>query len=106
MNPTTFDIAVAAEVENAVLEVYNCKRHDIHQFKDSEVKKVVVFLLYHHFKFDWHMIGRNYQMTYLYVPTVAAELAYWYGSDLFFKEKIDLVLSKVSIYDKKKVMAA
>ena len=95
MKPTTFDIAVATEVENAVMEVYNCKLNDIHQFIDSEVKKVVVFVLYHHFKFDWHMIARNYQMTYLYVPTVSAELAYWYENDLKLKDKIDSLLSKV-----------
>ena len=39
MKTTTFDIAVATKVENAVMGIYNCKRHDIHQFKDSEVKK-------------------------------------------------------------------
>ena len=95
MKPTTFDIAVATEVENAVIEVYGSKRNEIYQFRDSEVKKVVVFVLYHHFKFDWHMIARNYQMTYLYVPTVSAELAYWYKNDLKLKDKIDLILSKV-----------
>jgi hypothetical protein len=106
MKTTAFDIDVATIVENAVMEIYNCKRHDIHQFKDSEVKKVVVFILYHRFNFDWHMIGRNYQMTYLYVPTVAAELAYCYENILCFKEKIDLALSKVSSYDKKEAMVA
>lgn len=94
-NPTTFDIAVAAEVDNAVMDVYGSKRHEIYQFIDSEVKKVVVFILYHHFHYCRNLIGWHYQMTYLYVPTVATELAYWYEKDLKFKEKIDLVLSKV-----------
>ena len=40
MKTTAFDIDVATIVENAVMEIYNCKRHDIHQFKDSEVKKL------------------------------------------------------------------
>ena len=57
-------------------------------------------------KYDWHIIGRNYQMTYLYVPTFSAELAYFYENILCFKEKIDLVLSKVSSYDKKEAMVA
>jgi len=106
MKTTTFDIAVATKVENAVMGIYNCKRHDIHQFKDSEVKKVVIFILFHFMKYDWHIIGRNYQMTYLYVPTVSAELAYFYENILCFKEKIDLVLIKVSSYDKKEAMVA
>lgn len=95
MKPTTFDITVATEVENAGMEVYESKRHDIYQFADSEVKKVVVFILYHHFKYDKFMIGKNYKMTYLFVPTVSIELAYWYDRDERIKEKIDLVLSKV-----------
>lgn len=95
MKPTSFDIAVATEVENAVMKVYGSERYDIYQFADSEVKKVVVFILYHHFKYDKFMIGKNYKMTYLFVPTVSIELVYWYERDEKIKEKIDLVLSKV-----------
>jgi Txe/YoeB family toxin of Txe-Axe toxin-antitoxin module len=36
-------------------------------------------------------------MTYLYVPTVAAELEYWYKKDVKVKEKIDLVLAKLKV---------
>ncbi len=94
-NSTTFDNTVATAVENAVMEVYGSKRHEIYQFIDSEAKKVVVFILFHHFGYDKFSIGRNYQMTYLYVPTVADELEFWYKKDVSLKEKIDLVMSKV-----------
>lgn len=95
MKPTTFDSNVAKEVENAVMEVYGSERHQIRQYVDSDVKKVVVFILFHYFQYDRIFIGREYQMTYLYVPTVADELAWWYEKDLIIREKIDLVLSKI-----------
>ena len=39
MKTTVFDSRVATAVEDAVMEVYNCSRGDIIQFKDSEEKK-------------------------------------------------------------------
>jgi hypothetical protein len=97
MKTTAFDSSVATAVENAVIEAYNCKRCDIIQFRDSDEKKVVVFILYSWYRYNWHCIGKAYQMTYLYVPTVAAELEYWYKKDVKVKEKIDLVLAKLKV---------
>lgn len=98
MNTTTFNTTIATEVEDAVMNVYNCKRHDIVQFIDSDVKKVVVFILFHHFNYSRKLIGWHYQMTYLYVPTVAEEYLFWYGKNKAVRDKIDLVLSKVQSY--------
>ena len=95
MKLTTFDITVATEVENAVIEVYNCRISDIHQFIDSEVKKVVVFVLCYHFGFNRRMVGWNYKITHWYVPTVCEEVKVMYERDAVVKNKIDLVLSKV-----------
>jgi len=95
MKTTAFDAAVATEVETAVIDVYGCRLSDIIQYRDSEVKKVVVFILYRYFGFNWKLIAVNYRMTYLYVPTVATELEYWHKTDVRVREKIDLVLSKV-----------
>lgn len=106
IKPTTFDITVATEVENAVMEVYGTERYEIYRFADSEVKKVVVFILFNHLRYDKFMIGRNYKMTYLYVPTVSNELEYWYNRDEKIKQKIDMVLGKVLSYEKKKNLAA
>jgi len=99
MKATIFDVEVATRVENAVMELYSCKRCEIVQFIDSDVKKVVVFILFHFMKYDWHMIGKAYQMTYLYVPTVAEELAYHYKNDELFKEKVDLIILKTKNHE-------
>jgi hypothetical protein len=99
MKTIAFDNTVATAVENAVIDVYNCKRGDIIQFRDSDEKKVVVFILYSWYRYNWHCIAKAYQMTYLYVPTVADELEYWYQRDEKVKGKIDMVLSIVK-FDK------
>lgn len=95
-----FDHKVATEVENAVTLYFGCKRSDILQFRDTDEKKVVVFILYHFFQYDWHMIGKAYQMTYLYVPTVAEMLAYRYKCEADFKRRIDEVLYQVKVENK------
>jgi hypothetical protein len=95
MKTTAFDIAVATEVENAVMEVYNCKRNDIHQFIDSDVKKVVVFVLCYHIGYNRRLVGWNYKITHWYIPTACEEVKVIYEHDLDYKNKIDLVLSKV-----------
>ncbi len=106
MKPTAFDNAVATEVENAVMAVYGCERHDIIQFKDSDVKKVVVFILYHHMGYNKRFIGLNYRITHWYVPTASDEVKVLYERDGVVREKIDRVLSKISSYAQKKNLAA
>lgn len=97
---TLFDNQTATEVENAVTIYFGCKRSDTIQFHDTDEKKVVVFILFHFFGYDWHMIGKAYQMTYLYVPTVAEMLAYRYKCDADFKRRIDEVLQTVLVTNK------
>jgi hypothetical protein len=95
MKTTVFDAAVATEVENLVMAVFKCERHEIIQFIDSDVKKVVVFILYHHFGFNKRVIGWNYKMTHWYVPTACDEVAALVKYDMEEARKVDLVLSKV-----------
>lgn len=104
MKQPLFNIEVVTKVENEVMEVFNCKRGDFICFKDTYEKMVVVFVLFHHYKFDWHAIGRNYQMTYLYVPTVAEKMKFDYDRDSGFKSKIDLILKNIE-YGIEKVVA-
>jgi hypothetical protein len=89
MKTTAFDPAIATDVENAVMKYFGCERHDIIQYRDSEVKKVVVFILFHHFGFNKRIIGWNYKMTHWYVPTAADEVKQLYEHNSAFKEKID-----------------
>lgn len=98
MDRATFCVKQANEVERAVMAVFGCEMKDIIQYKDTDMKKVVVFILYKHFEYDWHYIGRYYQMTYLYVPTVAELLAVQYKNNADFSAKIDNVLQKVNRY--------
>lgn len=100
MKQLLFSNDVATAVENAVIAVFDCKRSDILQFADTDMKKVVVFVLFRYYGYDWHMIGKAYQMTYLYVPTVAELKAYEYKCDPVFRDKIDSVLSIVE-FDKR-----
>lgn len=106
MKANSFCQSIASDVENAVMAVFECQYNDIHQYKDSDVKKVVVFILCWHFGFNKRMVGWNYRITHWYVPTVCEEMKVLYEHDALFKEKIDKVLSKINGYDSKNEMVA
>lgn len=74
MNTITFDTEKAKLVEKAVCREFGCGIADIVSFGDTMAKKVVVFLLAKQYGYDKRILGHKYQMTYLYVPTVVAEL--------------------------------
>jgi hypothetical protein len=74
MNATTFNIEKAKIIENAVFEEFGCSVRDIICYKDTFFKKVVVFLLVKIHDYNSRNVGMNYQMSYLYVPTVVAEI--------------------------------
>lgn len=106
MKTTVFDAAVATEVENLVMAVFKCERHDIVQFKDSDVKKAVVFVLYYHLGYNKRVIGWNYKMTHWYVPAACEEVKVVYEHDAEFKSKIDWILNNIKEYVRKEVMVA
>lgn len=96
MKTTVFDAAVATEVENAVMAVFKCERHEIVQFKDSDVKKAVVFVLYYHLDYNKRVIGWNYKMTHWYVSTASDEVKALCECNADVKIKIDEVLNIVN----------
>jgi len=106
MKTTVFDAVVATEVENAVMAVFKCERHDIVQFKDSDVKKAVVFVLYYHLGYNKRVIGWNYKMTHWYVPTACDEVAALCVLNGDVKSKIDEVLNNIKYYVRKEIMVA
>jgi hypothetical protein len=106
MKTTVFDAAVATEVENLVMAVFKCQRHDIVQFIDSDVKKAVVFVLYYHLAYNKRVIGWNYKMTHWYVPAACEEIKVICEHDSGFKSKIDFVLTNTIDYVRKEVMVA
>lgn len=95
MKTTAFDTVIAVAVEDCVMKIFGCERHNIIQYIDSEVKKVVVFILHHHFGYNKRLIGWNYRMTHWYVPTACEEIKVIYDHDILFKDKVDAVLNDV-----------
>jgi hypothetical protein len=95
MKNMLFDAAIATDVENAVITYFGCERHDIVQYRDSEVKKVVVFILLHHFGFNKRIIGWNYRITHWYVPTAAKEVKARCDVDNEFSRNVFGVLDSV-----------
>lgn len=100
MKTITFDENKAKEIEQIVCGVFGFYPLDIVRIKDTFSKKVVVFLLFKYFGFDKRNIGRAYQMTYLYVPTVVAEMESMYDRECEFEFKIDCVLKKMGYEEK------
>lgn len=95
MKTTTFDTEKANAVENAVCEVFDCRVSEIVSLKDTLVKKVVVFLLCKYFNVDKRVVGHQYQMTYLYVPTVIVELENMLKVVPGFELKINSVYERI-----------
>ena len=87
-NTTTFNDDNAKAVENAVMLEFGAKYSELISITDTTSKKVVVFILNRLFGYDKRIIGRIYQMTYLYVPTVVEQVEYQYLVDISFREKI------------------
>lgn len=95
MKTITFDIEIANAVEHAVCEVFDCRVSEIVSLKDTLVKKVVVFILLEYCGYDKRVSGHYYQMSYLYVPTVVAEVKYLIKTVPAFETKIKNVYEKI-----------
>lgn len=95
MKTTTFDTEKANSIENAVCREFGFSISEIVSYRDTMAKKVVVFLLVKYFEFNKRVIGRKYQMSYLYVPTVIAEMEQMRKVVAVFKEKIDIIINQL-----------
>ena len=95
MKTITLDIEKANAVENAVCEVFDCSVSEIVSFKDTLVKKVVVYVLSKYFEIDKRVVGHQYQMTYLFVPTVVCEVENMIKNVPGFELKIDTVYERI-----------
>lgn len=95
MKTITFDNEKAKAVENAVSNVFDCRVSEIVSLKDTLVKKVVVYILFKTEGYCSRVLAANYQISYLYVPTVIAELEYMKKVVPGFESKIESVLKKI-----------
>jgi hypothetical protein len=93
MNTTYFDKEICHEVEQAVMQAYDCGLHDIVGFMDSEAKKVVVFLLAKFYDMDKYNLGKAYQMYHGYVPTVVELLEFKLLSCEIFRMRVTKILN-------------
>jgi hypothetical protein len=64
-------------------------------YHDTVFKKVIVYALYRFYNFDARAVGKAYQMTYLYVPTVVDEMEFQMLVVSGFRDKIVQVLKLV-----------
>lgn len=95
MKTIAFDIEKAKQVEGLVCLEFGCSVGDLVCYKDTFFKKAVVFLLVHHLGFDKRIVGRKYQISHLYVPTVLAEINYMEKVVTVFKVKISLIKNQL-----------
>jgi len=95
MKPTTFDTEKAEIVEQAVCSEFGFSISEIVSFRDAIAKKVVVFLLVKYLEYDKRMIGKKYQISYMYVPTVVLEMEQMQKVVLGFESKINAVLKTI-----------
>jgi hypothetical protein len=103
----TFDKEKAVELEQAVCSVFGCEVSDLLGYPDTIFKKVVVYVLHRFLDYDSRSIGRAYQMTYLYVPTVVDEMEFQMLVVGGFRDKIVEVCKKIGYeFAEKKVFAA
>ena len=95
MKTTTFDTEKANSIEQAVCSEFGFSISDIVSFRDAMAKKVVVFLLVKYLGLDKRMVGKMYQMSYLYVPTVIAEMEQMEKVVAVCKVKIVLIINQL-----------
>jgi len=91
-----FEKETASKVEQTVCEVFECIRPDIIGFGDTVPKKVVVFILSKFYGFDKRLIGNEYKITYLFVPTVVEKIELQMLRNEVFRAKILAVCRAVN----------
>ncbi|MGQ7945035.1 hypothetical protein [Flavobacterium sp. WC2509] len=106
MKTITFDTENAKIVEQAISSEFGCRVSEIVSLRDSLVKKVIVFLLSKTKKYDARTLGHKYQISYLYVPTVIAEMEYMIKTVPVFETKINNVYERIGFESKEKACSA
>lgn len=106
MKTITFDTENAKIVEQAISSEFGCRVSEIVSLRDSLVKKVIVFLLSKTKNYDARSLGHKYQMSYLYVPTVIAEMEYLVKTVPDFEMKINNVYERIGFECKEKAYSA
>ncbi|WP_268846434.1 hypothetical protein [Flavobacterium aestivum] len=96
MKTITFDTVHAEKLELAISLEFGCRVSEIVSLRDSLVKKVVVFILSKTKKYDARVLGANYQISYLYVPTVITEMEYLIKTVPGFEIKIENVYQLIA----------
>ncbi|WP_152561012.1 hypothetical protein [Flavobacterium sp. ASV13] len=97
MKTIAFDNEKAKVVEDAVSKIFDCRVSEIVSLKDTLVKKVVVFILFTSENYCARALAVNYQISYLYVPTVVAELEYMKKVVPGFELKIESVYKELKL---------
>jgi len=95
MQTTTFDNEIAIVVETATCKAFDCKVGNIVCYADTLVKKVVVFVLLKSYGYDKRILGKKYQMSYLYVPTVVAEIIAKIDREPDFRNKVMSIVKSI-----------
>lgn len=95
METITFNTEYAKKLELAISVEFSCKISEIVGIRDSLVKKVIVFIMTKTKNYNARVLGCYYQISYLYVPTVIAEIEYLIKTVPSFETKIKNVYEKI-----------
>lgn len=96
MKTITFDTEHAKKLELVISSEFSCKRSEIVSLRDSFVKKVAVFVLSKTKDYNNRVLGSNYQISYLYIPTVISEIEYLMKTVPVFENKINNVCELIN----------
>jgi hypothetical protein len=97
MDAITFEIEVAKTVENAVCRELQCDIMEIVGQRDTQAKKVVVYLLVTLHGYNGRTLGRKYQMPPLYVPTAVSQIEGQMIRCRKFENTIFNIIKKITI---------
>lgn len=95
MKAITFDTEHAKKLELAIITEFSCKHSEIVSLRDSFVKKVAVFVLSKTKNYNTRVLGANYQISWLYIPTVITEIDFFIKTVPAFEVKINNIYAKI-----------
>lgn len=95
MQTITFDTEYAKKLELAISIEFSCRTSEIVSLRDTLVKKVIVFILFKTKNYNPHVLAANYQISYLYIPTIITEIEYLIRTVPDFENKIKAVYEKI-----------
>jgi hypothetical protein len=97
MKTINFDTEHAKKLELAISVEFSCRTSEIVSLRDALVKKVIVFILSKTKDYNPHVLAANYQISYLYIPTIIAEIEYLIRTVPAFENKIKTVCKNLNI---------